>query len=824
MAPTEINKFFNNLQKAKKEEEVKNAYAKFFNLDYDTSDAHDLYTNRILFEFKADKNFDNVKTRSAILAQTLYYIRRLKYGGMIEKPIPPILCLADVNEAILTETALWKDFYDDTNEEFDWDLAPSNPDKKLVDAIANTTLAKDLHIYKVDIIDEFNVFSAQLSKYLNNQIIIDFEDKKVITESNFEEVFEYWNRIFGDAVRNGFKTSQYFVCDIQKGNTLFIKEESKVVFQFNAGNTRIKKILSKDYEHFWSLYEKVTHIDTIRSIIAKIDRLSDDVMRRFHGEFFTPTKFANKALDYIERTVGKDWYKTGEYRLWDMAAGTGNLEYHLPQDALQYSYLSTLYIEDKEYLDSLFPAATIFQYDYLNDDVANVFTDTNGFQFEKTWKLPEKLRNDLKNPKLKWIILINPPFATAQTAGTEMGTSKEGVADTKVRKEMHKNDLGEVSRELAMQFIYRIKKEFHDCETHFGLFYKIKHLNSNNDFKLRNTIFKFKYEKGFMFSSANFSGTSKASPFPVAFMIWNLKKEINLEKQKIVIDVFNDNVEKMGIKRIISEPKENHLSKWIKRPVAKNKFPPFGSALGVKTNNLDKRDRIATGFLASLMCKGNDFQNQNYTALLSGPYVSAGAMSVTPENFEQAMVVHAVRRIPKATWLNDRDQFLQPNKALAQDFINDCVVWSLFANSNNTVAMKNVLYEKETYQIRNHFFPFAVSEIKKWNITDSDIAITLATANDSFVCNYITNSKLSTEAKLVLDVAKTIYQFYFANLNQMRTNKYKVETYDAGFYQIKNCLKDVDLYKKELLDFNITLNKLRDKILPDLYEYGFINA
>jgi hypothetical protein len=199
-------------------------------------------------------------------------------------------------------------------------------------------------------------------------------------------------------------------------------------------------------------------------------------------------------------------------------------------------------------------------------------------------------------------------------------------------------------------------------------------------------------------------------------------------------------------------------------------------------------------------------------------------MSVTPENFEQAMVVHAVRRIPKATWLNDRDQFLQPNKALAQDFINDCVVWSLFANSNNTVAMKNVLYEKETYQIRNHFFPFAVSEIKKWNITDSDIAITLATANDSFVCNYITNSKLSTEAKLVLDVAKTIYQFYFANLNQMRTNKYKVETYDAGFYQIKNCLKDVDLYKKELLDFNITLNKLRDKILPDLYEYGFINA
>ena len=54
------------------------------------------------------------------------------------------------------------------------------------------------------------------------------------------------------------------------------------------------------------------------------------------------------------------------------------------------------------------------------------------------------------------------------------------------------------------------------------------------------------------------------------------------------------------------------------------------------------------------MSKGNDFANQNYNALFSGPYVSAGGMSVTENNFEKAMIVHAVRRIPKASWLNDR--------------------------------------------------------------------------------------------------------------------------------------------------------------------------
>ena len=103
------------------------------------------------------------------------------------------------------------------------------------------------------------------------------------------------------------------------------------------------------------------------------------------------------------------------------------------------------------------------------------------------------------------------------------------------------------------------------------------------------------------------------------------------------------------------------------------------------------------------MCNGNDFQHANNTALLSGPYVSAGAFSVTAENFEQAMIVHATRRMPKATWLNDRDQFMRPNKAVSAEFVADCTVWNLFSNSNQTAALQDVFYEGETYQIHNHF-------------------------------------------------------------------------------------------------------------------------
>jgi len=815
--------FFEAIRKSKTEEDVKNAYAKYFDIAYDTSDRMDLYTSGVLFEFKYDKNLKSLKMRSQVLAQALYYVRQIKYGSDFDKPVPPVLCLADVNESVITETAKWQSFYDDINGKYDWDLTPSSPDTKLVDDIEASRLARDLHVYDITTETEFAIFADLLGQHLENQIPLGISDKKVITEDNFESVFEYWNKIFGDSVRNGFKTSRYFVSDIQKDNTFYLPEQSRAIFRIGqTGEMKEKKILKKDYEHFWSLYYKIEDMDLIRAILAKIDRLTDETMRRFHGEFFTPVRFARKALDYIEKTVGVAWWKSGEYRLWDMAAGTGNLEYHLPQEALKYCYLSTLYKEDTEHLDRLFPDATVFQYDYLNDDIENLFSDNSGLAFDFPWKLPQKIREDLANPTIKWIILINPPFATAQKAGTSHGDSKEGVADTRLRKQMHKEGLGEVSRELFSQFLYRIKYEFSGKEAHLALFSTLKYINATNDQKMRDLIFQFLFESGFVFSSANFDGTKKNNAFPVGCLVWNLSENRKLEDQELYLDVFNEKVEKIDTKLLSSAHRSGFLSKWISRPAATITFPPFGSAISVKADNTDRRDRVAKGFLASLMSKGNDFQNQNFTALLSGPYVSAGALSVTSENFEQAMVVHAARRIPKATWLNDRDQFMQPQRDITADFVADCTVWNLFFNSNQTAALRNVSYEGTIYQINNHLFPFRVSEVKTWAITDKDIGLMLVKAEDRFASQWLAKQKLSSEAQATLDAGRKVYQLYFASLNQLRTPQFKIETWDAGWWQIKQALDDVSLGSKELKELKVVHEKLKSKLLPQLREYGII--
>jgi hypothetical protein len=546
----------------------------------------------------------------------------------------------------------------------------------------------------------------------------------------------------------------------------------------------------------------------------------NEIEIRKKGIFFTPLPFAQKALEYIEKILGKVWWKSGEYRLWDMAAGTGNLQYHLPVESLKYCYLSTIYKEDIEHCVRLFPDANCFQYDYLNDDVENLFPNGN-INFTYQWKLPEKLRKDLQNPQIKWMIFINPPYATASKGGAR-GSNKQNVADTNMRKIMHNHNFGEVSRELFSQFLYRIKKEFENKTTYLGLFAPPKYISSHNDQKFRDKIFQFSFEKGFLFSSVNFSGTSRGNQFPIGFIIWNLHKTKKLEEQIIKLDLFDENVEKIGTKIIRSIRRENFLNKWIKRPPATLKFPPAGSAITVKSNNKDTRDRIAKGFLGSLMCGGNDMQHQGKTFILSMPQVSAGAFSITPDNFEKAMVIYAVRKIPKDSWITHADQFFQPISEPSNEFMYDCVIWSIFHRSNQTVALRNVSYEGEIYQIHNHFFPFLLQEIKKWHCTDSEVAISMANDADRFLAKWLLNKQLSQESRAVLNKGKEIYRVYFENLNQLRTPKFKIETWDAGWWQIRNSLNDLSMAKELFEELKIVHNLLKDKSLPQIYDYGFI--
>ncbi|MCL2004862.1 MAG: hypothetical protein FWG73_01745 [Planctomycetaceae bacterium] len=539
-----------------------------------------------------------------------------------------------------------------------------------------------------------------------------------------------------------------------------------------------------------------------------------DTTQTRRGVFPTPLPFAKKACEYLDFLLGKHGLQSGQCRLWDMAAGTGNLELELPQNIQQFCYLSTLEHDDVKHLTQKFPNATSFQYNYLEDDAD---------------KIPQALLNDLDNPKIKWIILLNPPYATAQEAGLQ-GKSKEGVAHTKIRKQMHDDGLGEVSRELYVQFLYRIMNDFKHRSTVLGLFAPLKYLVSANYQRFRERIFRATFHSGFMFSSENFGGTSKSKHFPVSFILWDIGQKIPTESQSedgrmvseqaICLDILDNTTHKIGTKTIRSATRNQFLSRWIQRPRATQVFPPFGSALTVKTGNVDTRNRIADGFLASLMCPGNELQSQPQTAFLSGPQASAGALSVTPDNFEQAVVVFAARRIPKDTWFNHVDQLMMPNQELPPQFITDCAVWSLFDGKNQTASLRNVMYQNCIYQVANHFFPFSVSEIAAWPMSDDQIAASLCGADDSFVADWLCKRELSEPSQNVLDCARRVYRHYFAHLRVLRRLEFKIERYDAGWYQIQRALRDAECGTDLLAEIRQRHDVLGEQILPALCAYG----
>lgn len=820
-----MKSLYDSLRSCKKEEEVKSEFCKFFKMKINALRGIDHYTEHVLFEFKFDRNFRNTENIARVLAQVMYYARLLKFGaGLTRYPLPPYICVVDRNEAFFAETRDFSKFYASQTERYDWDRAPSTPCPNLVaDILRFFDKTKAPYIYDLANPAEEAQFIEKCRKHLIEQMtFLELLEKKSITEENFLDVFDYWDGLFGDYVRNGRKSSEYFFADIEKGKSI-IGENGQVLFSVSGAEGFIPKTLQpQKYRHFWENYEKVPSAGMLR-IRQKADRLTEDFRRRFTGEFYTPVEFAEKGLAYLERTVGKEWWKSGEYRFWDMASGTGNLEFALPSSALPYCYISTLEAEDAKYCQKIFPSATCFQYDYLADDIPAL---AGQMTFGQTRKMPPNLAADLANPKLKWIVFINPPFATANTVSGETGKkSKDTVSMTTLREWMNDEGYGEASRELFTQFLFRISKEFKDRQAHLCIFSKLKYVNSNNDQKIRDGFFRYAYERGFIFPIKCFFGAT--GNFPVGFLVWNLAKQKHLSEQAIRLDVFNKDVEKIGTKELPSVERTAMLNKWFPRPKwdGKSIMPTFVSALNLKTDNKDKRNHIAPGFLCSVSSNGDDFQHTNSVFILSAPYANAGAFSVTPDNFGQSMVLHTVKKIPKATWTNDRDAFYAPNKELPDEFVADSVVWSAFADSNYAVSLRNVQYQDKVWQIANNLYPFLLEDVRRWPCGHGDIASQLTAANeDRFLAKWLSSRGLSSEAKDVMSAAEKLYWKFYAEICNTSWMDWKIETWDVGIYQVRQALKAAGIAAEELAALKDAHDLLRAKLLPQIYEYGFLNA
>ncbi len=164
---------------------------------------------------------------------------------------------------------------------------------------------------------------------------------------------------------------------------------------------------------------------------------------------------------------------------------------------------------------------------------------------------------------------------------------------------------------------------------------------------------------------------------------------------------------------------------------------------------------------------------------------------------------------------------MQPDKPLSSEFVNDCVVWSLYASSNNTVSLRDVEYAGDVYQMPNHFFPMTLARLRRWSHADQDIALQLPTAEDRYVARWLAERALSADAEAVIAAGEIVFRLFYEQANLLRLDKFRIAAWDAGWWQVRSALADRDFGGEALANLKAAHQALRAKLAPAVEEFGF---
>ena len=787
---------YTQLQAAKSEEDVKDAYIKALGLKGYTKGLIDIQSREIWFEAKDTDRHSSY----AMFTQLLHYVQVALNKG---EPVPPFLAVIDTEKAAIMKSADVLPFL--AKKTIQWGKSASQFTQEALDDIS-AHIGTYFVSFRIKTHEE--EFISTVKAAIQSGDII----RTQITPDNLKQVFDKWVAMVGREIV-GVSEEDYallFFADIMHDGTVsthanlpaeLMHKNGAPIFSLKGKNFDLGN--KEGYRQFWAIYHRPPKSEYRDYLLERRDSLIPYDERSFKGAYYTPLHVVDKAYDKLAETLGANWQK--DYIVWDMCCGVGNLE--VKHSNPRNLYMSTLDQADIDVMRATKTcvSATRFQYDYLNDDI----TDDGQIDYSLSNKVPPTLRKAIAEGK-KILVLINPPYG--ESANTLNKSAKTDIASTKIAS--FSTNQGYANRELFTQFVVRVQREIPSAT--LAMFSKLKYVNAPNFESFRANWYA-QYLGGFIVHSKAFDGLS--GNFPIGFLVWKTQPLLSEFPSQIRVDVMNRDANAIGEKLFHSIPKERFLNSWIQRPRANTVDAlPLKNALSPTTSTKDVRGtKWADGAIGSMLCDSNDLQGAGQgTALLSSGFCSAGAFFVTTNNFWQAAIVFSVRRLVKPTWLNDRDQFLQPNVPLTDEFKTDCVLWMLFNGSNLSASANDLEWNGKKWSIVNHFIPYTEEEIDAPDRFESD-----------FMVQYLVDKTLSAEATAVLDAGRTLWKAYFAHTD-VRTvrDQYKLNRPDVGWYQIRNALaernKNGDTAPVNFTPFEQAYQALTDKLRPQVFSLGFL--
>jgi len=552
--------------------------------------------------------------------------------------------------------------------DFNWKVTPSNTETKefkqvyaQIKKIVENSVPWETYLFY------FEKDEKELRKFIKDNFIVGkTETTKIrIDKNNFITIYTKWFETVKPTItvnwdiakKNNIIDGDFYLADLlsetQNDGYFTLKDNLSVLLKSNFYETkgRINEMgmfdiaradfsdNQKAHNLFWAKYERPPLEEYWDYIVSRRDLIVPQDVRERKGSFFTPPQWVELSQRYLADVFGKDWQD--EYYIWDCCSGTGNLLAGLTN---KYNiWASTLDQQDVDVMhDRINNGANllhdhVFRFDFLNDS------------FDK---LPEGLQKIINNQKLRkrLIIYINPPYAEAMNK-KDSKNAKTNVNRSSIEKK-YLDFIGKSVREIYVQFMTRIYREIPDAK--LAQFSKLKFASSPN-FATFRKIFNAKFKKGFVIRANTFDNVS--GNFPISFTVWDLENKTTFKS--IECDVIDNDSSLVGKKTFFAYNSEiKYINDWLKQFV-----------------NKDIDNEIAT-----MCCIGNDFQhniyiNINHRNQLKGVGNAKGIakFGIAVDNLIESSIYFAVRKVISADWLNDRDQFLFPNKNWEKDieFHND---------------------------------------------------------------------------------------------------------------------------------------------------------
>ena len=810
---------YSKLLEARSEEDVKDAYIKALWLKDYQKNLIDIQTKEIWFEAKVWAKISTYE----MFTQLLHYVQ---HNLNLGEDLPPFLCVIDSEKAAIMKTA---------------DAIPLLAKKDIKrwksasqvtqDALDKVSAYIGTYIVSFRICSHEEEFINTVKSAIQSGDII----RTQITPDNLKQVFDKWIEMIAKEIKwvDPQDYSLLFFADIMNDGTLSTHENlpAQLLFKNNTpvfwlgGN--IYELGNKEwYRKFRSIYDRPPKAEYRDYLLERRDSLIPIDERSFKWAYYTPLHVVDKAYDLLTETLGKN--RQREYIIRDMCCGVGNLE--VKHSNPRNIYMSTLDQPDIDVMKATKTcvAATRFQYDYLNDDIS----DSGDINYSLTEKLPSWLRDAISSGK-KILVLINPPYAEAtnanNTSDNSKSESKKWVQKTKVASYIDK--WWYATRELFVQFLIRISKEMPNST--LAMFSKLKYVNSPN-FELFRDYRNVKYLNWFIVDSKAFEWLKWN--FPIWFLIWKIN-QLSKDKTPIIeisTEILDKNAKPQWEKKFYNLPNNILLGTRIKRPKVLSdssiEIIPLKNAISPAVVIKDVRwTKWPSDSIACIIFQWSDIQSSNSIALLSSGYWSAGSIYINPTNLRQAAIVFSVRRLIKPTWINDRDQFLQPNCELSDEFKSDALIYMLFSWSNLTASADDLERNGRKWSIVNHFIPYTEAEVWSPDRFESDFMVQYIYDLPVIERGAKQSSPFSIEAQAVLDAGRKLRKAYFEYIDNHTTrDEYKLNRADVWRYQVRNALRkrneSWDYIPVSFAEFESAYKSLTEKLRPLVYEYWFLKV